>query len=73
MKKLMYLLSVLLFIWSISFATTSMKHFDSINLLGYGTTLDKSELSKNDNIDDEVDRKRRHRRRRQVRPPKKGW
>tara|TARA_Y100001934_G_scaffold83746_1_gene103989 strand:- start:2537 stop:2758 length:222 start_codon:yes stop_codon:yes gene_type:complete len=73
MKKLMYLLSVLLFIWSISFATTSMKHFDSINLLGYGPTLDKSELSQNDNIDDEVDRKRRHRRRRQVRPPKKGW
>ena len=73
MKKLMYLLSVLLFIWSISFATTSMKHFDSINLLGYGPTLDKSELFKNDNIDDEVDRKRRHRRRRQVRPPKKGW
>ena len=73
MKKLVYLLSVLLFIWSISFATTSMKHFDSINLLGYGPTLDKSELSQNDNIDDEVDRKRRHRRRRQVRPPKKGW
>ena len=73
MKKLMYLLSVLLFVCSISFGTTSMKHFDSINILVYGSILDKSEFSKNDNIDDELDRKRRHRRRRQIRPPQKGW
>jgi len=73
MKKVMYLLSVLLFIWSVSFAATSMKHHDSINLLGYSPILDKSKFSKNNDIDDELDRKRRHRRRRQIRPPRKGW
>ena len=74
MKKLMYILSVLLFVWAVSFAAGPMQSSDTISLLGYGSLIEKTEMSENDSMDDdEVDRKRRHRRRRQVRPPKKGW
>jgi len=74
MKKLIYILSVLLFVWSFSFAAGPMQSSDAISLCGYGSLIEKTEMSENDSMDDdEVDRKRRHRRRRQVRPPKKGW
>ena len=73
MKKIMYILSFLFFVWSVSFAATPMQSTDTFSLYGYGSLVDQTEFSDNDSDDDDVERKRRHRRRRKIRPPHKGW
>ena len=74
MKRIIYILSILLFVWSVSFAAPPMQSSDALNLFGYGSLIGETEMSENDqDEDDEVDRKRRHRRRRKIRPPKNGW
>jgi len=73
MKKIIYILSFLFFVLSVSFAATPMPSIGAMNLYGYGSLIDQAEFSDNDCGDDDVDRKRRHRRRRKIRPPHKGW
>ena len=77
MKKIIYILSVVVFVFSVAFSATPMQSHSSMSMYGYETLLQVEELviSENqfDDDDDEVDRKRRHRRRRKIRPPQKGW
>lgn len=75
MKKIIYILSVVLFVFSVAFSATPMQSHNSMSLYGYETLLQVGEFSDNqfDDDDDDVDRKRRHRRRRKIRPPQKGW
>ena len=75
MKKIIYILSVVVFVFSVAFSATPMQLDSSMNLYGYEALFQELEFSDNqfDDDDDEVDRKRRHRRRRKIRPPQKGW
>ena len=46
----------------------------SVSWYGQGSLLTNQEFSDDQlNDEDTLDRKRRHRRRRKIRPPKKGW
>ena len=58
------------FLWS----ANPMNLNTTISWYGQGSLLSNQEFSDNQ-LDDEdtLDRKRRHRRRRKIRPPKKGW
>ena len=58
------------FLWS----ANPMNLSAGVSWYGQGSLLSNQEFSDNQ-LDDEdtLDRKRRHRRRRKIRPPKKGW
>ena len=73
MKKNTYIIigvAYAAFLWSAS----PMNVNTNVSWYGQGSLLSNQEFSDNQ-LDDEdtLDRKRRHRRRRKIRPPKKGW
>ena len=73
MKKTTYIMFstvFAVFLWS----ANPMNLNATISWYGQGSLLSNQEFSDNQ-LDDEdtLDRKRRHRRRRKIRPPKKGW
>jgi hypothetical protein len=74
MNKKTYILISVLFVWSFVWAANPMNTNTTISWYGQGSLLDNQEFSDNQ-LDDEdlVERKRRHRRRRKIRPPRKGW
>ena len=74
MKKTIYTLVSLFIVWSLAFSASTMNTNTTINWYGQGSLLHNQEFSDNQ-LDDEdlVERKRRHRRRRKIRPPRKGW
>ena len=73
MKRLVYILTFLAF----SFGASSSNSFDgALDWYGYNSLLSTDLYSENhldDNSEDSVFRKRRHRRRRKIGPSKKGW
>ena len=73
MKKITYIVFSTVFaafLWS----ANPMNLSATVSWYGQGSLLSNQEFSDNQ-LDDEdtLDRKRRHRRRRKIRPPKKGW
>ena len=75
MKKTIYILLATFILWSLAFAADAMNTNTTINWYGQGSLLHNQELSDNqlDDGDNDLQRKRRHRRRRKIRPPQKGW
>ena len=73
MRKITYIFigsMFAVFLWS----ANPMNVNTNISWYGQGSLLNNQEFSDNQ-LDDEdtLDRKRRHRRRRKIRPPKQGW
>ena len=73
MKKNKYILVGVCFVWSFVWAANPMNTNTTISWYGQGSLLDNQEFSDNQLDDEDLERKRRHRRRRKIRPPKKGW
>ena len=75
MKKIIYILLSTFILWSLAFAASAMNTNTTINWYGQGSLLHNQEFSDNqlDDGDNNLERKRRHRRRRKIRPPQKGW
>ncbi len=75
MKKYIYILVVSAFGFSFAFSAQTNSP-DALSWYGYNSFSTNSQYS-NDydfgNKDDEISRKRRHRRRRKISPEKKGW
>ena len=63
MKRIIYILSVVFFLWSVVFAAAPMKSSNTMTLYNYDSLLENGEMSEGDfDDDDDVERKRRHRR-----------
>tara|TARA_B100001142_G_scaffold318126_1_gene359895 strand:+ start:2824 stop:3045 length:222 start_codon:yes stop_codon:yes gene_type:complete len=73
MKKNNYILVGVCFVWSFVCAANPMNTNTTISWYGQGSLLDNQEFSDNQLDDEDLERKRRHRRRRKIRPPRKGW
>jgi len=75
MKKIIYILLSYCLAISLSSAATSYEG-GALDFYGYKSLLLTEAYSENNSGDideDKTFRKRRHRRRRKIRPPKKGW
>ncbi len=75
MKKTLYILFIYVVTMSFSFGAESYQDRGALDWYGYNSLL-STEAYVEDNSEgseDKTYRKRRHRRRRKIRPPKKGW
>ena len=80
MKKYMYKLSVLMFLMTFTYAAGALQSNGALEWYGVDSFLvsdmdDGKNKYMNDDLDDEEKafRKRRHKRRRNIRPPRRGW
>jgi len=74
MKKIIYILFTYLLMVSLSSAATSYNPRGALDWYGYQSLLSTEAYSEDTGEDDDsVFRKRRHKRRRKIRPPRKGW
>tara|TARA_B100000959_G_scaffold282822_1_gene350133 strand:+ start:115 stop:342 length:228 start_codon:yes stop_codon:yes gene_type:complete len=75
MKKAIYILFVYLMMVSLSSAATAYNSRGALDWYGYQSLVSTEAYHQDhsDDGDDRVFRKRRHKRRRKIRPPKKGW
>jgi len=74
MKKVIYILFVYLLMMSLSSAATAYNPRGALDWYGYQSLLSTEAYSQDTGTDDdEMFRKRRHKRRRKIRPPRKGW
>ena len=74
MKKIIYILFVYLLMMSFSSAATAYNPRGALDWYGYQSLFSTEAYSQDTGDDDgDVFRKRRHKRRRKIRPPRKGW
>ena len=75
MKKITHILFGMFVLWSFGFSAKPMNVSGSMDWYGQGSLLYDQTFSDNslDDGDNDLQRKRRHKRRRKIRPPHKGW
>ena len=75
MKKSIYIFVSMFVLWSFGFSANPMDPAGSVDWYGQGSLLYDQEFGDNqlDDGNNDVQRKRRHKRRRKIRPPNKGW
>ena len=74
MKKITHILLGMFVLWSFGFSANQMNTSSTVDWYGQGSLLHDQAFGDNQLDDgDDLERKRRHRRRRKIRPPQKGW